>query len=410
MRILQAPSNIANQAWSIAEGLRALGHEVEVWHYGPNKFSYPADRAVPFPPEKPVDLWRLIERALQTFDVFHFHYARSLVPRQVGTIPGLWDLPLYGGAGKPAFFTFHGSDVRLRTEHMEADRWSYFRFADVPCDEDDIRKRLEIIRTYAAGMWVCSPVNRRLVPDAGFHPRALLVAEWPFVGPVNREVPVVVHAPSRRSTKGSDIVLREVEKAQERGLKFEFRVLEGLSHAGLRDALSKADVLVDNLLLGDYEVTGLEALCMGKTVITRLTDPVFAQMGEVPILSADPDTFGEVLERAVTDHRLRESLAEAGRGFVERHHDAKIVADKILTGYRSPAKPPALSFPGWASIGGSRGEERLERQVTELRTALRSRGREVVVSGTRRGPFTRIGSAIDAVLRRLVRRGRPGAA
>jgi glycosyltransferase involved in cell wall biosynthesis len=409
MRILHAPSNIANQAWALAEGFRALGHDVEVWHYGPNKFDFPADRTVPFPPEKPADLWRLVDEALERFDVFHFHYARSLIPRQVGAIPGLWDLPLYRAAGKPVFFTFHGSDVRLRSKHMARERWSYFKYADVPCDEDDIRKRLAIIRTYASRLFVCSPVNEAWVPDARFHPRAILTTLWPFVGPRNRDVPVVAHVPSRRSTKGTDVVLRAVEEAKTKGLEFEFRLIENLPHADVRTAVEEADVLVDNLLLGDYEVTGLEAMCLGKTVIARLDEVVEKMMGPVPVLNANPDTFAGVLAKAIGDPDLRKEMGEQARAFVERNHDATEVARRILPDYEKPAGTPPLSFPDWAAISSARREERLEELIVELRTALASKGTEVVVSGAQKGPFTKLGAKIDSLLRRLKRAlRRPG--
>ncbi|MCA1832144.1 MAG: glycosyltransferase family 4 protein [Actinomycetota bacterium] len=406
MKILHAPSNIANQSWAIAEGLRALGHEVEVWHYGPNKFDFPVDRAVPFPPERPGDLWKLVDEALERFDVFHFHYARSLIPRQVGSIPGLWDLPLYRSENKPVFFTFHGSDVRLRSKHVARERWSYFKYADVPCDEDDIRKRLAIIRTYASRLFVCSPVNETWVPDARFHPRALLVAQWPFVGQRNRDVPVVAHVPSRRSTKGTDVVLKAVEQAQSAGASFEFRLIENLPHAEVRAAMEEADILVDNLLLGDYEVTGLEAMCLGKTVIARLDDAVEKTMGPVPVLNANPDTFAGVLARAIGDADLRKQLGEQAREFVEKNHDATVVARRILPEYENPAGTPPTSFPDWAALSSARREERLEEMIVELRTALASHGKEVVVAGTRRGPFTRLGAKIDALLRRLLGRAR----
>lgn len=402
MKILQAPSNIANQAWILAEGLRALGHEAEVWHYGPNAFDYPCDRTIEFPPKKPIDLLSPIVEALDRFDVFHFHFSRSLVPRMIGPLPGLWDLPLYRAAGKPVFFTFHGSDVRLKSLHMEVNPWSYFKYSDISSDEDDARKRLEIIRTYANAYWVCSPVNQVFVPDAGFHPRVIQIDRWPYVGPANKDVPVVAHIPSRRKTKGTDFVLKGIEQAQEQGLKFEFRLIENIPHAEVPQALAEADILVDNLLLGDYEVTGLEAMCMGKTVIARIEEQVERQMGEVPVLNADPDSFAKTLRRAVTEPDLRDELGTKGRRFVEAHHDPKVVAAKLVETYEHPPGTLPVTFPGWAAIGDARREERLEEQLIALRVALKSQKKEVVIAGLKRGPFTLIGTRIDRLIRRIV--------
>ena len=401
LRILHAPNNIANQAWSIATGLRALGHEAEVWHFGPNPFDFPADRRVAFPPADEQALVAIVLEAAARFDIFHFHFARSLVPYQVGYLPGLWDLPLLRALGKPVFFTFHGTDIRERSAHIEEDRWSFFRFSDMTPDEDDIAKRLEIIRTYANRTYVCSPPNTRWVPDAGFHPRALILDDWRYVGPVRREAPLVVHAPSRRATKGTSFVLEAVAAAERAGARFEFRLVEGVPAAELREVLADCDILIDNVLLGDYEVTSLEAMAMGKTVITRITDPVRKMMGESPLLDADPDSLADVLQRAVAGAELRAGIAPRARQFVEMHHTPERVAKILLTDYLDPPDTIPLSFPSWAALAGLRAEERLQQQVLQLQTALRRKGKFVTLGS---GRFSRMGAALDRRAARIRRR------
>lgn len=402
MRILHAPSNIANQPWAIAQGLRALGHEVEVWHYGPNRFNYPADRIVEFPQVPGTGLLPLITEAIERFDVIHFHQGRSLIPRQLNWLPGLWDLPILREARKRIFFTFHGGDVWIPSDETASDRWHAQRYADfTPGTEDEIRKRVNIIRTYATRMFVCSPMVQPFVPDAGFHPRAIDLRDWAFAPPHQRDVPVVVHTPSSRGRKGTDAIMAGVERARARGLRFDFRLIEGVPNAQMREVLRDADILVDNLLLGDYEVTGLEAMALGRTVITRVLPVVAETMGrEVPILSADPDTFDEVFERALSDAELRAHLGKEGRRFVEEVHDAPVVARGLAEVYARDGDVSPVGFPDWASLGETRRVERLEAQVTELTAGLRAHGKEVILAGTRRGPFTLIGARIDRLLRR----------
>lgn len=405
MRILHAPSNIANQPWAIAQGLRALGHEVEVWHYGPNRFGFPADRIVPFPQVPGTGLLPLIEEAIERFDVIHFHQGRSLIPRQLAWLPGLWDLPLLREARKKLFFTFHGGDVWIPNKSADSDRWQNLRYSDGGSGEDEIVKRLNIIRTYANGMFVCSPMVQPFVPDAGFHPRAIDLRDWEFSVPPAREVPVIVHAPSSRGRKGTDLILAAVERAKAAGLKFEFKMIEGVSNAEMRQALRDSDVLIDNMLLGDYEVTGLEAMALGRTVVTRVLPAVAETIGrEVPILTADADTISEVLERVVTDPDLRLRLGAEGRRFVEEVHDSPVVAKGLVAAYERSGDVGPVGFPDWASLGESRRVERLEAQVTELTAGLRARGKEVILAGTKRGPFTLIGARIDRLLRKLRRR------
>lgn len=405
MRILHAPANVANQSWAIAQGLRALGHEAEVWHYNQNPFGYPCDRNPPFPPGTAQDLYGLITEAIERFDILHFHFGRSLVQRAFKELPALWDLPLYRAANKPVFFTFHGTDVRLKSKHMAENTWSYYRFADMPCDEEQITARLQVIRTYANGLFVASPINLPYVPDATVHPLAIELDAWPYVGPANRDVPLVVHVSSRRATKGTDFALRAVEKARADGLKFDFRLVENVSNDEVRRILSEADVVIHNLLFGDYEMTGVEAMALGKVVITRLDESVTQRYGSLPVQNADPDTVADVLERVLGDADLRAVLGEEGRRFVERTHDAKVVAAQLLRSYEDPPETFAPSWPDWPPLGDMRRKEFMDRQIVELTSALRAQGKQVSMMPVGRG-FARIGARIDALLRTLYYRVR----
>ena len=199
MRILHAPNNIANQGWATAQGLRALGHEVEVWHYGPNPYDFPVDRTFEIEnnPERAFAAFR--EALDRDFDVYHFHFARSLVS-PVGGLPWFWDLPVLRALGKRIVFTFHGSDVRKRSTHIEEDPWSYYRFSDVESNEERIDKALAVIRTYAQALIVASPINRTFVPEAEYVPKAIELSKFPYAGPRRTERPLVVHVPSKRAT------------------------------------------------------------------------------------------------------------------------------------------------------------------------------------------------------------------
>lgn len=383
MKILHAPSNIANQAWGSVIGLRTLGHDAEVWHYGVNRFGFSAHRVIE-ESRDPSVLLRVMTDALgEDFDVFHFHYARSLIPATSG-LPLMWDLPVLRALGKRIVFTFHGSDVRKRAQHMEQDPWSYFRFADIPCDEEAIEKRLAIIRTYATGLVVAGAPLLDFVPDATYVPKVIDLADITAGVPPNHARPLVVHAPSSRASKGTDFVLREVDALQSRGVSFDFRLAEGLSHTAFLELLSEADIVVDNLLMGDCEVSALEAMALGKPVVTRILERVLDEHPDLPAVHADPETFGSTLESLLADPRRRADLGEQGRLYVEKDHSPAVVAERLLRIYEAPSTPTTRTFPEWVPSATDKRilalEERaqnLEKQNAAYRNALDERNRVV---------------------------------
>jgi glycosyltransferase involved in cell wall biosynthesis len=344
VRILQAPSNIANQPWTTAQGLRAHGHEVQVWHYGISAYGFSADRV--FEHDKGPDSYlRALNDALALdFNVVHFHFARSLIPAK-SRLPCYWDLPVWRARGTRIVFTFHGSDIRLRSHHLANDRWSYYRYADVPCDESRIAAQMAVIRAYADRMTVGSVLDQPYAPEAIYLPRAVETDRLPMVGPVRRRCPVVLHAPSLRSTKGTEFVLAGLEDLRQRNLDFEVDLVEGVTHEELMARVADADIVVDQLLTGEMGVSSLEAMSMGKVAVARIRPEVQDQNPGLPVFNADPDTFVDVMAELVASPDLRADLGERGRAYVVERHDAAVIGEQLTKLYQEirPRELPAIS-------------------------------------------------------------------
>ncbi len=368
MRILQAPRNIANQAWATAVGLRALGHQTEVWQYGANPYGFPADRYIEEHHDPAVLVARFQDALNANFDVFHLHFGRSLI-WPVNGLPWYWDLPVLRALGKKVVMTFHGTDIRKRSIHEAEDPWSFYRFADVPSDEARIDRSLQVLRTYCDRLIVASVLNTSLVPDAVYVPKTIDVASYEMTGPVREREPLVVHIPSSRATKGSEFVLRGVEELKER---LNFRFVEGgsMTNTELKALYADADIIVDNLLMGDYEVSGLEAMAMGKPVIARIRPEVFEAHPDLPTVSADPDAFTQELGALIQDSPRRRALGEQGRAYVQTHHDAAVVAAALEPIYREPVKRIYATFPEWVSTPAKDKVPLLEERIRGLNVRI----------------------------------------
>jgi glycosyltransferase involved in cell wall biosynthesis len=360
LRILHAPINIANQAWAMAQGLRARGHEVEVWQYGASVFGFPVDRIIKPAAGPDVYLETLFDALRHEFDVVHFHFAQSLVPPRSRTLlPWYWDLPVWRARGTRIVFTFHGSDVRLKSHHSAADEWSFYRHADIPCDEELIAARLEVIRAYADRMTVGSVLDQPYVPEAAYLPKAVETSLLAMVGPPKHPRPVVLHAPSRRSTKGTEFVLAGLEALRQRGLDFDLDLVEGVPHEELLARVASADIVVDKLLGGDAGVSSLEAMALGKVAVARISELVRRRHPDLPVVSADPETFPDVMEELLRSPRRRAELGKQGREYVVAKHDAAVVGAQLEELYAgiTPRRRPAVSLSWTASPLHARSEE-----------------------------------------------------
>lgn len=265
----------------------------------------------------------------------------------------LEDVPALEAAGVSHAVLYHGSEIRDLREHAERHPHSPYRVPER--DWDDYFRTLQSIvdknradlRRYAGTggrVLVSTPDLLDVVPGATWLP--LVVDVDRFAGaaaggvvPLEREVPVVLHAPSNPRLKGTAAVEQVLEGMQRDGL-VEYRRLSGVPHAQMPAFVADADVVVDQVVLGNPGVLMTEALAAGRVVVAHLGDEVRGRWGatdedlpvldrveaDLPVVEADPDTLREVLEGVVGDRAAYQALASRGHDWARRHHDGRRAA------------------------------------------------------------------------------------
>ena len=145
--------------------------------------------------------------------------------------------------------------------------------------------------------------------------------------------PLVVHAPSNREKKGTAHVIEACAQ-----LPVELEIVEGVPHTEARDLYARADIVVDQLNAGWHGVFALEAMALGKPVISHLKPDVVEASAagygvRVPIVPATKETLVAALRPLVEDAALRRELGAASRAYVEQVHDIDRVADRLIDIY-----------------------------------------------------------------------------
>ena len=120
----------------------------------------------------------------------------------------------------------------------------------------------------------------------------------------------IVHAPSDRARKGTDAVLAAVEQLRAEGVEIELELVEGKPRAEARRAYERADVLVDQLVVGWYGGVAVEAMALGKPVVARIDPSALARVparmrDELPIVHADADDRSPEVLRRLADGTAR---------------------------------------------------------------------------------------------------------
>jgi hypothetical protein len=171
------------------------------------------------------------------------------------------------------------------------------------------------------------------VPEAEVIPPGVDLALIEPAPPSDRPRPLIVHAPSSRRRKGTDAVIAACE-----GLDADLELVEGLHHEEAFERYRAADIVVDQLNAGWYGLFAIEAMALGKPVVTflhedavRRTEEAFAT--RVPIVSATAETLRERLTPLVASPAERRRVGAASRAYAEHVHDLERVTDRLLDLY-----------------------------------------------------------------------------
>jgi glycosyltransferase involved in cell wall biosynthesis len=306
LRVTHAPVNMAGIAYKNVEALKRRGVDARLvvfkpQPFRPTEFDVNLDRSDGFLRAQ-ITQWRALASLLPKTDVFHFYFGLTLVPRRL-------QFPILRATRRKSVFHFVGSDIRGKTPAQLA----YAQKADA-----------RVVGSYDAIRWV---------PDAEVIPPAIDLKRYTPSPGRGGERPLVVHAPSRKASKGTEFV--EAACAQ---LPVDLDVVHGVTHDEAVERYRRADIVVDQLNAGWYGLFAIEAMALGKPVVTFLHDEAVRRTEDVfgvtvPIANATKETLVDVLRPLVEDADERRRRAELSRAYVEAVHDDEKIADRLLALY-----------------------------------------------------------------------------
>jgi glycosyltransferase involved in cell wall biosynthesis len=305
LRVTHCPVNTAGVPWQNVLALRRKGVEARLVVFERYTLHPEADESLERRGglvRQQLTQWRAFARLGPRTDVFHFYFGLTLVPKSL-------QFPLLRAVRKRSVMHFLGSDIRGKPPAELA--WA--KKADA-----------RIVGSYDAIRWV---------PDAEVVPPGIDLREYVSAPPADRDRPVVLHAPSSRRRKGTEHVIAACA-----GLPVDLQIVEGLHHDDARRLYEDADIVVDQLNAGWYGLFAIEAMALGKPVVTFLHDEAVARTEDafgttVPIVSATAETLASRLRPLVFDPDHRRRIGAASREYVERVHDADAAADRLLDIY-----------------------------------------------------------------------------
>ena len=250
LRVLHCPVNLAGVGWTNVRALRRKGVDARLLLYAripsrPDEFDIYVER--------PKGLWRrqlvqlrTLAAVLPETDIFHFYFGLTLVPKKL-------QFPILRATRRKSVFHFLGADIR----ETPREKLGYGLKADA-----------RIVGSYAA---------LRFVPfDAHVLPPGIEVHRYEPAPPSESDVIRIVHAPSNKEKKGTEFVVKAVEDLKKR-YSVELDVVHGVRNEDALARYRRADIIVDQLLRDWHGVFAIEAMALGKPVVTSLDEDAVRQ-------------------------------------------------------------------------------------------------------------------------------------
>lgn len=316
MRVLLAPIDIAGQARMTAFELNKRGHHARFFDGATNYLGYEHEKGQEFA------LKELEDVRLAEYDVFDIFFA-AFKPVN-GTLPNKLRVVHH----------FCGTDVRQLDVAKKHNRFAVVKGKD---NSKAIRAHLAEL---AATSEHCTIMDEELRPHV--EPFFEYVHIVPRMVDLDKFNPIynghkkltVVHASTHAEVKGTADIVKAVRNLKNNRV-FDFWLVAGMRHDKAMELYKKADIVICQLNLDSYGVFAIEAMALGKLVITRLSDKMRETYPEdPPLVSADPDNIRDVLADVLKwSPEKRAEIGHKGRGYVQNWHAPSVVAPKIISVY-----------------------------------------------------------------------------
>lgn len=287
---------------------------------------------------KSAEYFAYFTRLILWADVVHWQYGKRMWDK--GSVLSNYDLTLVKLLKKTAIVQFHGGDLRDNEYWKTVVPW----WSEAYSEEffERIQKYARETQQDFAKADFCFALGYGMYPfvkKENIKRAIIMERSMELRSPKKRDIlecrdkVKIVHAPSNPSVKGTKYVEDAIQNLK-REFDIDFVLIENMPHEFVLDSLETADIVVDQLVTGEYGLFAVEGMNAGAAVISNVTDILRqAYPEDLPIVQADPNTIEDVLRELIKDPKMISELGQRGRKYVMKVHECHAALDGVLNAY-----------------------------------------------------------------------------
>lgn len=339
MKVLHCPVIVADNASVISKYLNRSGVESTVVSYIRTHMGYEGDINLDLDfldageREKKLRAFvsDFIKNQAQKYDIFHFHFLQSFSTgtnfkgwRSHTEFEPYWDLRVLKEMGKKIVVSCFGTDIRNRSKITYYQL--KYQYPEVNLPYPPLNQGPQYYRTWQfakyADAFVCGDTECLKHSPYGLSipiPIDLEPLE-PIRNSADPDQPLsIVHAPTSHLSKGTDMIMKALEKLKVRFPgRFDIRLVQKVSHEEALKMYTGPGLAVDQLTFG-FGLFSLESMYLGR--------PVICSFRREEYLPSDPKCLAPV----ISVNNEEEFLEKAG-GYLEGQHrlDGQDLTDYVV--------------------------------------------------------------------------------
>lgn len=334
MNVLHLPVNVASHLSTTVRGLREIGVDARgfvVYGASPTRDDAGVERLSSAVSRRSLRWWRdalpeltRLIGEIRRADAVHWFMTPAL--------PGAVDLHFAARLGKPSIVEFAGGDIRnpaieSADNSYYAEMRPHYEYRGWETERNSHRTQALFARAGCEALVSCPSLLDYLEPGRFAHVhlvrQRVMVSDFdPRYPDPHERLPLVVHASTAPVGKGTPAVVAAVERLRGR-VDFDFVLLDRVPRAEALATIARADVYLDQFVIGSHGSAAVEAMALGKPVVGYVKPSLVERYpADLPIVNASQEDLPHVLEELLRDGPRRHELGVRSRRYAEEHHDA----------------------------------------------------------------------------------------
>jgi hypothetical protein len=151
---------------------------------------------------------------------------------------------------------------------------------------------------------------------------------------------------NRWDTKGTPETIRILERVR-KATNCRTKILHGKPLSEVLYEKQRARIIIDDLVTGSYHLSGMEALCQAKAVLTYLDHRIDYLIKEItgassyPFINSRLENAEELLNYLVSQPELVKDIGNSGRNWIDRYWNEDIIVRQYMDVYRDLLQDPS---------------------------------------------------------------------